>query len=384
MKRSPDVIRDPRDLHVRDLTGQIDLLGIFVLIVLDRMFPEAVKTARLAFMARVSDPRKTLLPALDTLETYGYATHIGALGSESWIITTYGQDTLRELTGTSRAASTATLPSVTQPALLPASDMVLDHKNGGKNLSAADRSYSSIDRSSIDRSDRSSIIEEDVSAETEKISAPISSPASSGGSREGADRLQAVAAWCDQHRVTGDKRERVLRDPWCTPDRLDAWLTHWTREGQTAKGEPFRSKWGPLNYAITCCLNHDDPPAAEAAEEGLDDESETPAGEPEKISVQTIQVSAEHAQIWARALGELQLEMINATYETWVKPCILADVTGDCWTIAARDRLSLEFLRVRLHSTIYRILCGLTGGPVTIIYLMSADIMLRGDDNDRL
>jgi hypothetical protein len=88
-------------------------------------------------------------------------------------------------------------------------------------------------------------------------------------------RRAAVTVWCNLHAVTGEKRRDVLAEPCCTVARLDAWLMHWKGLGCTAKGKKFYNKWGPLNYAIRCCLNGDEPPSMAAAQGA----AAAPAGE---------------------------------------------------------------------------------------------------------
>ncbi len=336
---------DQRDVEFLTVIGQIDHLGLVVLCALALHFPEPVKTARLARLTKTGDIRKTLQPALDACEICGYATRTGSPRYESWHITDIGRSILNRLIA-STAASTRLLPR--QPALpfnldseessgaLSAlGDPVMSKPLIGENLSPA-RSSSSIkiDLNSIDRS----IIEEE---ETERISAE---------------------RWCDAHRITGDKRRAILSDPFCTADRLEAWLREWTRLGQTAKGEPFRSKFGPLNYAVACCLNHDDPPAL------ADDEQENLSAPPISENEQPVIIVKpwpRASEWWQATKGELSLEMNRATFDTWVKPTFVVDVERDAggiggvYVIGCPNQYSVDWLRDRLASTVNRILTGI-------------------------
>lgn len=226
---------DPDDVSCRDLTSRISFLGILCLIVMERIYPAQISADRLAYRFKVGDKRKTLAPVLDELWTYGYASHTGA---EHWRITDTGRQAVAFLVA-STAASHALPPASAQPAQ-PTTDQIVDNspnsvdKSAGENL----RPDLSIDQSlidqSIDRIDRSNI---DLKKEqTEKI------------------------AWLNLHSVSGDKRTAALASADCTAQLLQAWLDHWTRTGKTAKGEPFRNKYGPLNYALTCAINGDTPP----------------------------------------------------------------------------------------------------------------------------
>lgn len=357
-----ELFRDPRDIRLRDAVGQIDLLGIFVLCALEKMYPETVKRARLAWMSKTRDARKTLDPVLFTLESYGYATHTGEPSHESWRITDYGRDTLHALIA-SQAASTVALPSATQPSLpMNAQSAAAPWR---ENLSGP--IYSSID---LDRSKKSidQIDQEEDQPAPEKFSAPASEDAP--------DRLQSVSAWCVTNGVTGDKRDKVLRDPWCTVARLDGWLKYWQAEGQTAKGEPFRNKWGALNYSLACCLNpkRTDPPTF-SEDAGDDDpaEPEEPKIVAEKISdgvyATCPAVSDKDAQIWQAVLGELSLEMTKATFDTWVKSALVYSVNGDHWTIGVPNAYAVEWLTNRLMSTVRRVMIGITGNAVTVEFI---------------
>lgn len=70
-------------------------------------------------------------------------------------------------------------------------------------------------------------------------------------------------------------------------------------------------------------------------------------------------------QAWTAALGELQLEMTRATFDTWIKPSVLISVNGS-WRIGVPDKYAQEFFVNRLRSTIQRILTGIIGNPAVI------------------
>lgn len=254
---------DPDDVSCRDLTSRISFLGILCLIVMERIYPAQISADRLAYRFKVGDKRKTLAPVLDELWTYGYASHTGA---EHWRITDTGRQAVAFLVA-STAASHALPPASATPAQ-PTTNQIVDNspnsvdKSAGENLRpdlSIDQSF--IDQQSIDRIDRSNI---DLEKEkTEKI------------------------AWLNRHSVSGDKRTAALASEDCTAQLLQAWLDHWTRTGKTAKGEPFRNKYGPLNYALTCAINGDTPPLPVEAGRGEGDRPEK-FSEPEKPAAPTI------------------------------------------------------------------------------------------------
>lgn len=335
---------DPDDVDCRELTSKITLLGTLCLIVMHKLFPAQISAERLAYRFKVSDKRKTLDPVLADLWTYGYASHTGA---DHWRITDKGQQAIAALIA-SPAASIVALPTATQPALpMPAHvDNFVDN-SAGENLRPDLSSSDLIDQSDPDRFDRSSIEEE----HRQKIS------------------------WLDAHQVTGDKRRAALSSPACTAALLDAWLKHWTSEGKTAKGEPFRSKWGPLNYALTCAINGDPAPISSTVSEanggGLErvesdaenfSEPEKPISEHPSLS-QPIghDTHLTPVHVWQAAQGEMQLQMTRATYDTWVKRTSPIEYAGNTLTVAVPNDYTREWWDTRLKTTAQRIVTGIIG-----------------------
>lgn len=74
------------------------------------------------------------------------------------------------------------------------------------------------------------------------------------------------------------------------------------------------------------------------------------------------------AEVWQTALGELQLEMTRATFETWVKPTCLLSVNGT-WQIGVKNAYAKEWLDKRLMSTIRRVMTGIVGESVTVEFV---------------
>jgi chromosomal replication initiator protein len=73
--------------------------------------------------------------------------------------------------------------------------------------------------------------------------------------------------------------------------------------------------------------------------------------------------SATPSPAFTAALGELQLEMTRATYDTWVKPTVLLSVNGT-WKIDVPTVYAQEWLNNRLMSTVKRVLTGVIGEVV--------------------
>src|SRR5512139_516287 len=75
-------------------------------------------------------------------------------------------------------------------------------------------------------------------------------------------------------------------------------------------------------------------------------------------------------EIWQAALGELQLEMTRATFDTWVKPTSLVSYQDGEMVIATPNQYAQEWLANRLASTVNRVLTGITGRSVRATFVV--------------
>ncbi len=66
-------------------------------------------------------------------------------------------------------------------------------------------------------------------------------------------------------------------------------------------------------------------------------------------------------QIWQAALGELQMQMTKATFDTWLKRTAVLTYANQELVIACPNQYTQEWLENRLKTTIQRILSGITG-----------------------
>ncbi len=66
-------------------------------------------------------------------------------------------------------------------------------------------------------------------------------------------------------------------------------------------------------------------------------------------------------QIWQAALGELQMQMTKATFDTWLKRTAVLSCADHELVIACPNQYTQEWLENRLKTTIQRILFGITG-----------------------
>lgn len=76
-------------------------------------------------------------------------------------------------------------------------------------------------------------------------------------------------------------------------------------------------------------------------------------------------MNAEHA--WQATLGQLQLDLSRASYDTWVSSAefIGYDEETHCFQIGVKNAYARDWLDSRLSATMARLLTGLMGAPVT-------------------
>ncbi len=88
-------------------------------------------------------------------------------------------------------------------------------------------------------------------------------------------------------------------------------------------------------------------------------------------------------EIWHATLGELELEMTKATFDTWVRPtfAIAYDPTGSAMTVGVHSPYAKEWLENRLHTTIQRTLTGIVGRSTDVNYVVKDRNSLRNNGN---
>jgi chromosomal replication initiator protein len=75
-------------------------------------------------------------------------------------------------------------------------------------------------------------------------------------------------------------------------------------------------------------------------------------------------------EIWQAALGELQMEMTRATFDTWVKPTSLLSYEDGRFAISVPNAYAQEWMQNRLLSTVKRVLTGITGRSVEVKFVV--------------
>jgi len=73
-------------------------------------------------------------------------------------------------------------------------------------------------------------------------------------------------------------------------------------------------------------------------------------------------------QAWQSALGQLQLEMPKAAYDTWVRDAQLISFEEGCFTIGVQNAYARDWLDSRLKTTITKYLTGSLNRPVTVTF----------------
>ena len=91
-------------------------------------------------------------------------------------------------------------------------------------------------------------------------------------------------------------------------------------------------------------------------------------------------------EAWASALGQLQMEMPRASFDTWVRDTEAVSLKHGLMTIATRNAYARDWLESRLGSTVQRMLIGILNQSITVEFVVrdSANEELEpdGDQED--
>ena len=77
-------------------------------------------------------------------------------------------------------------------------------------------------------------------------------------------------------------------------------------------------------------------------------------------------------QVWQTALGQLQLQMTRATFDTWVKDTYIVEQEDDYLVIGTKNVFAKDWLENRLSNTISRTLASVLGRPVGIEFIVDS------------
>jgi hypothetical protein len=74
---------------------------------------------------------------------------------------------------------------------------------------------------------------------------------------------------------------------------------------------------------------------------------------------------------WQTVLGQLQMEMPRASYDTWVRDTKALSYEDGCLTIGVRNAYARDWLESRLTSTVSRLLIGIMNRTVDVDFILS-------------
>ncbi len=73
---------------------------------------------------------------------------------------------------------------------------------------------------------------------------------------------------------------------------------------------------------------------------------------------------------WQAAVGQLQIEMSKASFETWVRSAELVKYDQGIFTVGVQNAFARDWLEKRLTSTVVRLLDGLMEGPQKVEFIV--------------
>ncbi len=80
---------------------------------------------------------------------------------------------------------------------------------------------------------------------------------------------------------------------------------------------------------------------------------------------------------WKATLGELELQMTKATFNTWLKDARLLACDEDEYVVGVRNDYAKDWLSNRLHNTIVRTLTTIVGKPVAVRFVVWSDEIIN-------
>jgi chromosomal replication initiator protein len=78
-------------------------------------------------------------------------------------------------------------------------------------------------------------------------------------------------------------------------------------------------------------------------------------------------------QAWQSALGQLQMEMPKASFDTWVRDTRIASYVDGLFTVTVRNAYARDWLESRLSSTVKRLLMGIMNRSVDVAFVVHAN-----------
>ncbi len=75
-------------------------------------------------------------------------------------------------------------------------------------------------------------------------------------------------------------------------------------------------------------------------------------------------------QAWQATMGQLQMEMPKASYDTWVRSAELVSHQQDTFTVGVQNAYARDWLESRLSNTVNRLLTGIMGKPQAVQFVV--------------
>src|SRR5512143_146518 len=95
-------------------------------------------------------------------------------------------------------------------------------------------------------------------------------------------------------------------------------------------------------------------------------------GYPPQTLSQEKPASMDAKQVWRAALGELQVSLSPANYETWLRDTTLIDVDDNRFRIAVPNGFAKDWLETRYRSLISQTLARIVGYSVQVEFVVKA------------
>jgi len=78
-------------------------------------------------------------------------------------------------------------------------------------------------------------------------------------------------------------------------------------------------------------------------------------------------------QAWQSALGQLQMEMPKASFDTWVRDTRIASYVDGLFTIGVSNAYARDWLESRLSSTVTRLLMGIMNRAIDVVFVVNCN-----------
>jgi hypothetical protein len=117
-------------------------------------------------------------------------------------------------------------------------------------------------------------------------------------------------------------------------------------------------------------IREDLEPAGPAAQPAADDLPPLPDV---PLPMPVAEPASPERALWLHALGQIQLQVTPADFDTWIRGTTVVSHTDNHWVIGAPHAFAREWLENRLRNLVKKTLIGLVGGPVEVEFVdMSA------------